>query len=195
MAEAIAIIGLVDACIGITGTIIKIGQAAKNANGLPSKLAKVFEEFPVVQSLFQRAKENSDNIKEDARRSVKPILKQCKEALDQLQLLFEKICPQDGTSSAKRIWKGTKAEVMGRNSKLQELWNEVQGHLGTLEMKQVFDIGDKLDALKETMESLAQDNGDNYNFYGSGSQNIHNGLGKFIVAGGGSHCQYTQTFS
>jgi hypothetical protein len=64
-----------------------------------------------------------------------------------------------------------------------------------LEMKQVFDIGDKLDALKETMESLAQDNGDNYNFYGSGSQNIHNGLGKFIVAGGGSHCQYTQTFS
>jgi vacuolar-type H+-ATPase subunit H len=195
MAEAIAIVGLVDACIGITETIIKIGQAAKNAQGLPSKLAKVFEEFPVVQSLFQRAKENSDNIKEDARRSAKPILKQCKEALDQLQTLFEKICPPDDTSSAKRIWKGAKAEVMGRNSKLQELWNDVQGHLGTLETKQVFDIGDKLDALKETMDSLAEESGDNYKFYGSGSQNINNGPGKLIVAGGGSNNQYTQTFS
>jgi hypothetical protein len=195
MAEAVAIIGLVDACIGITGTIIKIGQATKNANGLPSKLAKVFEEFPVVQSLFQRAKENSDNIGEDARRSVEPILKQCKEALDQLQALFQKICPQDDTSSAKRVWKGAKAEVMGRNSKLQELWNDVQGHLDTLEKKQIFDIGEKLDALKETMESLAEEDGEKYVFHGSGSQNIHKGPGKMFITGGGSNNQYTQTFS
>lgn len=191
-----AIIGLVDACIGITGTIIKIGQAAKDAHGLPSKLAKVFEEFPVVQSLFQRAKENSDNIKEDASRSVKPILEQCKQALDQLQVLFDKICPQDGTSSAKRVWKGAKAEVMGRNSKLQELWKEVNGHLDTLEKKQVFDIGDKLDTLKKTMDSMAQDDSGANIHHGDGNQNIMQGNeNKMFVQGGGYKNNYTQNFS
>lgn len=195
MAEAIAIIGLVDACIGITGTIIKIGQAAKDANGLPSKLAKVFEEFPVVQSLFQRAKENNDNIKEDARRSAEPILKQCKDALVQLQGLFEKICPQDGASSAKRTWKGAKAEIMGRNTKLQELWKEVQEHLNILEKKQIFDIGDKLDALEKTMDSMAQEDSGNVH-YGDGNQNIVQGEGnKQYNQGGGHNNQFTQTFS
>ena len=195
MAEAIAIVGLVDACIGITGTIIKIGQVAKDANGLPSKLAKVFEEFPVVQSLFQRAKENNDNIKEDARRSAEPTLKQCKEALVHLQALFEKICPPDDTSSFKRIWKGTKAEVLGRNTKLQELWKEVQGYLNTLEKKQIFDIGDKLDALKKTMDSMAQEDSGNVH-YGDGNQNIVQGEGnKQYNQGGGHNNQFTQTFS
>ena len=112
-----------------------------------------------------------------------------------MQALFEKICPQDDTSSFKRVWKGTKAEVMGRNTKLQELWKEVQEHLNILEKKQIFDIGDKLDALEKTMDSMAQEDSGNVH-HGDGNQNIVQGEGnKQYNQGGGHNNQFTQTFS
>lgn len=37
-AEAVAAIQLIDACIGITKTILDISRAVKNAQGLPPKL-------------------------------------------------------------------------------------------------------------------------------------------------------------
>ena len=112
-----------------------------------------------------------------------------------MQALFEKICPQDGTSSAKRIWKGARAEIMGRNTKLQELWKEVQEHLNILEKKQIFDIGDKLDALEKTMDSMAQEDSGNVH-HGDGNQNIVQGEGnKQYNQGGGNNNHFTQTFS
>ena len=84
---------------------------------------------------------------------------------------------------------------MGRNTKLQELWKEVQGYLNTLEKKQIFDIGDKLDALKKTMDSMAQEDSGNVH-YGDGNQNIVQGEGnKQYNQGGGHNNQFTQTFS
>jgi hypothetical protein len=61
--SAADIIQLTDACIGITKTIISIGRAAKDAHGLPKDLANLFEQFPAVQDLFEKAKQTTTTSK------------------------------------------------------------------------------------------------------------------------------------
>jgi hypothetical protein len=193
--SAADIIQLTDACIGITKTIISIGRAAKDAHGLPKDLANLFEQFPAVQDLFEKAKQNNDNFEDDSRRSAEPVLKQCKEALDELQKLFEKVCPPDGANCLKRVWKGTKAEVLGRNTRLQESWKKVEGCLDLLEKSGVVIIGGKLDDLKKAVDSLAEDGCIKNANYGSGPQNNNNGNGKQWNQGGGEGNTFAMNFN
>lgn len=67
MVDPIAIVGLVDACISITTTIIRIGQAAKDANGLPKELVKLFDQLPVVSHSFAKAKETVGKLNDESR--------------------------------------------------------------------------------------------------------------------------------
>ena len=192
--SAADIIQLTDACIGITKTIISIGRAAKDAHGLPENLANFYEQFPAVRDLFERAQQNNANLKEDSRQSAEPVLKQCKEGLDKLQALFEKVCPPDGANSMKRAWKGTKAEILGRNTRLQELWKKIEGCLDLLERNGIFDIGDKLDEMRKVVDSLAEDGGIKNAHYGSGPQN-NNESGKQWNQGGGEGNTFAMNFS
>jgi hypothetical protein len=52
-AEAITAIQLIDACIGITTTIIDIGRAAVDAQGLPPKLRDLIETLPVSKKSWR----------------------------------------------------------------------------------------------------------------------------------------------
>ena len=168
---------LIDACISLTKAVISIGQAVKDVNGLPKKLAKLFEQLPAVQDLFEEAQKTNDNLSIEVRKRAEPTLKNCKNALSHLHELFEKICPQEGDKTLKRVWKGTTAQVLGRNSDLQNVWMEVESYLDLLQKKQILDIGNKLDGMKETMKSLAQEESTKY---------THTGLGHQIVTEGGS---------
>jgi hypothetical protein len=192
--EAITLVQLVDACIGITHAIITIAQAARNDNGLPKKLAKLFEELPAVYDIFEKAKQRNGTIEDETHRSAKPVLKQCKEDLEALKALFEKICPLDGSSRFKRVWSGAKAEVIGRNTKLLSLWEAIQGHLEILEKKEIFEIGDTLDGFKKAMESLAEEEGSRYTNNGTGPQIINEGEGNQYIQGGGTGNTFAQNF-
>ena len=81
-AEAIAAIQAVDACIGIAKTIIDIGRAVSDAQGLPPKLRDLFEKSPVIEELLESAHDNFEEgkVAEDASKSAQPILKQCEQA-------------------------------------------------------------------------------------------------------------------
>ncbi|KAK7193329.1 vegetative incompatibility protein HET-E-1 [Paraphaeosphaeria sporulosa] len=52
-AEAITAIQLIDACIGIANTIIDIGRAVHDAQGLPPKLRDLLEKLPAIQELLE----------------------------------------------------------------------------------------------------------------------------------------------
>lgn len=59
-AEAIGAIQLIDACIGITKTIVDIGRAVHDAQGLPPKLRTLLEQLPVIEDLLENARENCE---------------------------------------------------------------------------------------------------------------------------------------
>lgn len=181
--EAITAIQLTDACIGITKTIIDIGRAAHDAQGLPPKLRDLFEKLPAIEDLLESALENCEEgrVTEDASNSTQLILKQCKEALAELRDIFRKACPKDGEDRTKRLWRGAKTVFFGRDSQVQKLLVTIQDNLRILEQKEMYIIGDKLDALQQATEGLANHDDGKY---------THTGAGNIIANEGGSPQNY-----
>jgi hypothetical protein len=182
-AEAIALVGLIDACIGIAKTILDIGRAVHDAQGLPPKLRDLLENLPAIEDLLESARERCEEgaITEDASISAQPILKQCETALGGLRDIFRKACPRDGESRTKRIWRGAKAVFFGRDSQVQTLLVTIQDNLRLLEQKEVYVIGDRLDALQQVTEALADNDDGKY---------THSGAGNIIANEGGNPTNY-----
>ena len=182
-AEAIAAIQLIDACIGITKTIVDIGRAVKDAQGLPPKLRDLCEKLPAIEALLEDAQDSCEtgDIDEYSSRTAKPILKQCEQALVELRCIFWKACPKEEEDRTKRIWRGTKTVFFGRDSQVQKLLVAVQDNLRLLEQKKVFRIGNKLDELRQLTDSLAQD---------ENGRITHTGSGNILANQGGSHTYY-----
>jgi hypothetical protein len=182
-AEAITAIQLIDACIGIVNTIIDIGRAVHDAQGLPLKLRELLQKLPAIQELLQSAQERceEESITEVASESAKPILEQCAEALAKLRDIFRKACPKDGENRTKRIWRGARTVFFGRSSQVQQLLVTIQDNLILLEQKEIYVIGDKLDALQQVTEALADDEDGKY---------THTGPGNIIANEGGRPTNY-----
>ncbi|PPJ56177.1 hypothetical protein CBER1_09081 [Cercospora berteroae] len=196
-AEVITAVQLIDACVGITRTIIEIGEAARDAKGLPDRLKELFERLPAIEDLLKLARENQDKVPSGDRESVEPVLKQCKSALEELRRLFWKACPEDGEHYSKRIWRGAKVVFFGRKSQLLILLDTILGNLKLLEQKKVYEIGGRLDSLSETIQTLAEDDSPmaNNTHNGSGNQNILQGSGNMYNQGGGDHSTFHRHFA
>jgi hypothetical protein len=177
-AEAITAIQLIDACIGIANTIIEIGRAINDASGLPPRLRELFDKLPAIQDLLESAQESCEKgrITEDASKNAQPILKQCEKALAELRDIFRKACPKDGEKCSKRIWSGVKTVFFGRDSQVQRLLVAIQDDLRLLEQKEIYVIGDKLDALQQVTEALSDED----------SKYTHTGAGNIFANEGGS---------
>lgn len=180
-AEAVAIVQLIDACIGITNTIIAIGKAVKDAQGLPPSLKELWEKVPAISELLSEASEKCDQGKVSASAcdSAKPVLEQCKKALDELRVIFRKACPEDDDNTRQRLWKGTRTIFIGRESKVKKLLVTVQDNLRLLEQKEIYHIGDRLDELQQATEALSHDEGE-------GSKYMNVGPGNLFANDGGS---------
>lgn len=188
-AEAIIAIQLIDACIGITKTIIGIGHAVRNGQGLPPKLRDLIEILPVIEDLLESAREKCEEgkVTEDTSKSAQPALKQCEEALSELRDIFRKACPKDGENRTKRIWEGTKTIFFGRDSQVQKLLVTIQDNLRLLEQKEIYEIGDKLSALQKITAALADDDSSKYTHHGEGSIFASEGGYQENYVGGGSN--------
>ncbi|KAK1051655.1 hypothetical protein LTR74_016751 [Friedmanniomyces endolithicus] len=184
-AEAIVAVQLIDACTGITKTIFGIGRAVHDAQGLPPKLRALCDQLPMIEDLLESARETCEEgkVTEDAIKSAEPVLKQCEQVLSELRDIFRKACPKDGDDRGKRIWKGAKAVFFGRDSQLQKLLGTIQDNFKLLEQKEMYVIGDKLDALLQHTEALAQDDGGKY---------THSGAGNIVANEGGTPTNYVQ---
>ncbi|KAF2719161.1 hypothetical protein K431DRAFT_287039 [Polychaeton citri CBS 116435] len=73
-AEATTAIQLIDACIGIAKTIIDIGRAVHDAQGLSPKLHDLLEKLPAIEELLESAHENfgEGKVTEDTSKSAQP---------------------------------------------------------------------------------------------------------------------------
>ncbi|PPJ60729.1 hypothetical protein CBER1_11365 [Cercospora berteroae] len=184
--EAIAAIQLLDACIGISKTIIDIGRAVQDAEGLPPKLRDLLEKLPVIEEILENAHENFEEgrVAEDAGESVQPVLQQCEQALGDLRDVFRKACPKDGEDRSRRLWRGAKTVFFARDSQVQKLLIKIQDNLKLLEQKKIYEIGDKLDGLQELTEALSNDGGGKYTHTGAGHIFANEGGSSEIYVGG-----------
>ena len=191
-AEAITAIQLIGACLDIADTIINIGHAAHDAQGLPAKLRDLPDKLLAVQDLLESARKSFEEgtIAGDASTSAQPILEHCKAALADLRDIFKKACPPDKENRAKRIWRGTKTVFYCRDSQVQKLLVDIRADLELLEQKEIFVIGDKLDALKQITEALANGEDSKYSHSGAGSIfAIEGGQQENYVGGGNNNRQ------
>ncbi|KAK5680746.1 hypothetical protein LTR17_027515 [Elasticomyces elasticus] len=184
-AEAIVAVQLIDACIGITKTILDIGRAVHDAQGLPPKLRALYEHLPVIEELLESAQETCEEgkVTRDSSKSAEPILRQCEQALGELRTYSGKPAQKTGDDRSKRIWKGAKAVFFGRDSQLQKLLGTIQDNLKLLEHKEMYVVGDKLDALQQLTEALAQEDSGKY---------THSGAGNIVANEGGTPTNYVQ---
>jgi len=110
--------------------------------------------------------------------------------LADLRDIFKKACPPDKENRAKRIWRGTKTVFYGRDSQVQKLLVDIRADLELLEQKEIFVIGDKLDALKQITEALANGEDSKYSHSGAGSIfAIEGGQQENYVGGGNNNRQ------
>jgi hypothetical protein len=175
------VIGLIDACIGITTTILEIGRAVRDAQGLPPTLRDLCEKLPAIEDLLETARDRCEDgkVNDKNRTSAKPVLKQCEQALAELRDVFRKACPKDGDHRSKCIWKGARTVFFGRDGQVQKLLVSVQDNLWLLEQKEVFRIGDRLNELQLLTAALALDG--------------HGGI--IMATRGGVHTNYLMTGS
>jgi len=61
-AEAITAIQLIDACIGIAESIIDVGRAVHDAQGLPPKLRDLLEKLPAFEELLESVHESWEDL-------------------------------------------------------------------------------------------------------------------------------------
>lgn len=183
--EGIAVVGLIDACIGITKTILDIGRAVRDAQGLPPKLRDLFDRLPAVEDLLESAREACDEgrVGDEKHLHVQPLLQQCEAALAELRDLLRKACPKDGDDRKTRIWKGTKTVFFGRDSRVQALLVTVLDNLKLLEQQAIYAIGDRLDELQELTEALGQEDSGKYS---------HSGTGNILAVEGGTSENHVQ---
>lgn len=188
-AEAITIVQLIGACIDIANTIINIGRAAYDAQGLPPKLRTLFEKLPAIEDLLESAQESceKEGVTENARESAQTVLIQCKESLAELRDIFIKACPKDGEDRTKRIWRGAKAVFFGRDSRVQKLLLTIQENMEVLEQKKIFEIDGRLSDLHEIVESMVDDDGSKYTHTGAGSIFANESGNQENYVGGGSN--------
>ncbi|KAK0286965.1 hypothetical protein LTR35_004434 [Friedmanniomyces endolithicus] len=184
--EATVATRLIHACIGTTKVIIKTACAVQDAQGLPLELRELCEQPGVIQALLESAQERfaEGQVTEDVSKSTEPLLKQLKQALGELLDIFRAAFPQDGDNRSKRVWKGARGVVFGRDSPLHKLLGTMQDILQLLEQKEMYVIGDKLDALQHLTAALAQD---------ESGKNVHSGTGTLFSNESGTQTNHLQS--
>lgn len=157
---------LIDICIRIAGDIVDIGRAVKDAHGLPPKLRDVLERLPAIEQLLGSARKSYEEgkVTEYASQSARPILEQCVSTLVKLKEILTNACPEDGGKWTKRVWKGAGAVFFGQHSPVPKLLAAIQDILTLLEQKDMYVIGDKMDALQQATRALADNHDGKYTY-------------------------------
>lgn len=167
--EDIAVVGLIDVCIGITKTILDIARAVHDAQGSPPRLRDLFDKLPTVEDLLESVREACDEGKlvDDQRTNAHPLPQQSEAALAELRDIVRKACPKDGDSRKTRLWRGTKTVFFGRDSRVQALLVVVLKYLKLLGQQDIYTIGDKLDELQDVAAALGREDREQYSHSGT----------------------------
>ncbi|TKX23130.1 hypothetical protein C1H76_4678 [Elsinoe australis] len=213
--EAITIAGLIGSIITIINTSRELYDTAHNAQGLHEAFRAVSQNIPLVLDILRKCKaiqERNDErykatkdaeLKRELKNSaeaVRPIMTTCKENVQRLNDIFDKVIPGDDAGRLERYRKATQAAVSGKKRKVEDLMKDILQKLQLLHTSQFFgdetkkwsdSIRDAIARLEELPSSLGEEDG-RYTHYGSGSMNINSGKGtqhNYSQSGGSNNHQ------
>ncbi|KAI6824980.1 hypothetical protein KC332_g6203 [Hortaea werneckii] len=225
--EVITVLSLISSVITIIETSQDVFAAASSADGLHEAFRTVSQNVPLVLNILRDCKRAQEQVKKDYKQTcdedlkrdieqsskdVEPLIQACQDDAKQLQQIFQKVVPEDGSSWVERYKKAAHAVLPGKKRKVEDLMKEILEKLQLLHTSRFFksenekknenrsmELKTAINQLSELSSSLLENEGQ-YNHYGSGGIFIHPGKGtqqNYSQSGGSGNRQYiggTQNF-
>ncbi|GAB1734677.1 hypothetical protein NU195Hw_g9347t1 [Hortaea werneckii] len=219
-AEVITVLGLISSVITIIETSRDVFDAASSADGLHEAFRAVSQNISLVLNILRDCRRAQEQVEKDysetgdgdlkrdieeSNQAVKPLIQACQDNAKQLQLIFQKVVPEDGSSWVERYKKAARAVLPGKKRKVEDLMKEILEKLQLLHTSRFFksenekknenrskELETAINQLSELSPSLPENEG-HYNHYGSGGMFIHSGEGtqhNHSQSGGSGNRQY-----
>lgn len=177
--ETGVIVGLITGTIKIVDKTQKIYAAYKNAKGQPKQFRSIAAKFPLILDILQHAntKAQSEKLDGGARNEVENHIKACKEKVEALKAIFEKVLRKDDDKWLDRYKKAVAA--LGKGERAEELMREIMEHIqlvacdklmGTATAAQIEELHEAIQEMLDMPPSIPNDGG-SITQYSSGSGN------------------------
>ena len=179
-AEAGLVLGLLSATIAIFQAANDVYDAAHDATGLPKKFRVAAGEIPFVLETLREAQHDlgAGSVSEEAAKSAKPILGNCKASAEALKKIFDDTLPSATDSQAKRVMKASTVKL--KSGKVMECMQQIARGLELLAQHLIFHNAKLSEDIKAAVERLDDADGEDRSravHYGSGDNILQSGQG------------------
>ena len=134
--EAIAVLGIIASTASIidfTSKILgRIKEAGENVHNIPKAFRDVQITLPLLSHALKQTKQRikSGDLDEEACAALKPVLQDCESSISELNDIFDKCLPRDGSSRFHRGWKA--AISLRKDKKVEEISELLQKRVSFL---------------------------------------------------------------
>lgn len=182
--SGVELIGAISGTIALIEAAVKVYNAATDASGLPEAVRGVAQRLPLAKDILQTTKSQVEagEPDEDLCEEMIPILKGCKERVERLERIFQKVIPDANAprkdryvSAIKTIGKGKQVESL-----MKEILEDIQLLVGNRVMKSKKEIGSLEKAIEEmsTLQPTTyEESWVQIDQCGSGLQAVHTSTG------------------
>jgi hypothetical protein len=157
-AEAIAVLSLISSIIAVVDGTRQVYDAARNAEGLPSAFREVAGKLPLVRVILDSAKKhiNDGEVDEQSCEAMESVVKGCKDKVEKLRILFQKVLPPDNASLAERYFKAVR--TAGKGGKVETLMKEILVDVQLLTSSRGIKtaISDQVDQINKAIKEVSE---------------------------------------
>ncbi|KAI4262142.1 MAG: hypothetical protein L6R42_002673 [Xanthoria sp. 1 TBL-2021] len=135
-AEALIVLGIIANTAGVidfTGKILgRIKDAGENVHNIPKAFRDVQSTLPLLANALKQTQQRieSGTLGEEACAALKPVLQDCQSSISDLNDIFDKCLPRDGSSKIHRGWKAVIS--LRQDKKLEEISELLQKRVSFL---------------------------------------------------------------
>lgn len=158
-AEALIVLGIIANTAGVidfTGKILgRIKDAGENVYNIPKAFRDVQSTLPLLANALKQTQQRieSDTLGEEACAALKPVLQDCQSSISDLNHIFDKFLPRDGSSKIHRGWKAVIS--LRQDKKVEEISELLQKRVPLLTYHHVMTPGSgAVDSVSAGMAAL-----------------------------------------
>ena len=135
-AEALFVLGIIANIVQIVDfsnkAIERVRESRQNLHGIPKAFRDVQTTLPLLANTLSKTKEhiNAGGLDEGTCKVLKPVLQDCQSRIQDLNDIFDKLLPIEGTSRVMRGWKAISS--LGQDKKVEELVRLIWRHIPLL---------------------------------------------------------------
>jgi hypothetical protein len=172
VAAVAAVYGLITGSIAIVRLSIDIYNTVQDKSGIPQRLRKVSEQLQPLEGLLVSARDQYDSQKLDQQiwDDTKDGFSRCKELCEELHDLLSKVYPKEDASESNRLWKNTKTVLSNKSKTAEQLLKEIWDYLDVFAKKGIITNTTLLREIKEVVDELFSQSGNNFYYSGTGDQ-------------------------